>query len=150
VDERVDGAVEAVAGGVVARWRRVRNSMRAEAVAEGGVQVVAGGVISRLRRVRNSTRVEKSLARVLHGGAAASGALFAASLALEVLPTSHGQEVAVDALRKAGASLLLGTPVVRLVVSGLTLGLRGEWRYAGYAAAVIALLGVAVGARLAG
>lgn len=123
---------------------------RVEAAVGGRVEAVSGGVISRLRRVRNSTRVEKSLARVLHGGAAASGALFAASLALEVLPASHGQEVAVDALRKAGASLLLGTPVVRLVVSGLTLGIRGEWRYAAYAGAVIALLGVAVGARLSG
>lgn len=95
-------------------------------------------------------RVEKSLARVLRGGALASFTLFAASLGLELLPSGHAVEVAIDALRKAAVSLLLGTPVVRLGLSGLMLGARGEWRYAAYAAAVLALLGLAVGVHYAG
>jgi hypothetical protein len=123
---------------------------RIEVASEAERVDAAPGVVSHVRRVRNTTRVEKSLARVLRGGAVASGAFFAASLALEMLPATRGQEQAIDALRKGGASLLLGTPVVRLVLSGVTLGARGEWRYAACAAAVLALLGVAVGVRLAG
>jgi len=38
--------------------------------------------------------------------------------------------------------------VVRLVVAGTTLGIRGEWKYALYAAGVLGLLAIAVGAGL--
>ena len=75
-----------------------------------------------------------------------SGGMFLASLALEVLPQSQTVQVAIDTLRKGAASLLLVTPVARLVVAGTMLGLRGEWRYTLYAAGVLGLLALAVGA----
>lgn len=103
-----------------------------------------------LPRPKGMARVERSIARVLRGGALASGALFLASLALEGVPETGSSALAIDVLRKAAASLLLGTPVLRLVVSGVALGLRGEWRYAAYAAAVLGMLGLAVGAHFAG
>jgi hypothetical protein len=77
-----------------------------------------------------------------------SGGLFLASLVLEALPESESVHVTIDVLRKGAASALLVTPVVRLVVAGTTLGIRGEWRYALYAAGVLGLLGLAVGAGL--
>ncbi|EPX64532.1 hypothetical protein D187_003268 [Cystobacter fuscus DSM 2262] len=89
---------------------------------------------------------ERWISRLLRGGAACSGALFLTSLALESLPDSEPVHVAIDVLRKGAASALLVTPVVRLVVAGTTLGIRGEWRYAAYAAGVLGLLAVAVGA----
>ncbi|ATB41304.1 hypothetical protein CYFUS_006769 [Cystobacter fuscus] len=89
---------------------------------------------------------ERWISRLLRGGAACSGVLFLTSLALESLPDSEPVHVAIDVLRKGAASALLVTPVVRLVVAGTTLGIRGEWRYAAYAAGVLSLLAVAVGA----
>ena len=89
---------------------------------------------------------EQWISRLLRGGAMCSGALFLGSLALEALPDTESVHVAIDLLRKGAASALLVTPVVRLVVAGTSLGLRGEWRYACYAAGVLGLLAVAVGA----
>jgi hypothetical protein len=97
-------------------------------------------------RAERAEAGEQWIARLLRGGALCSGALFLSSLALETLPTSQTLHVLIDVLRQAAASALLVTPVVRLVVAGTTLGLRGEWRYALYAAGVLALLAVAVGA----
>ncbi len=77
-----------------------------------------------------------------------SGGLFLASLALESLPHSETMQVSIDMLRKGAASALLVTPVARLVVAGTTLGIRGEWKYALYAAGVLGLLALAVGAGL--
>jgi hypothetical protein len=92
---------------------------------------------------------ERWIARVLRTGAVVSGGLFLGSLALELLPQSTTTSVAIDSMRKAGASLLLVTPVARLVVAGTALGLKGEWRYTLYAAGVLGLLAVAVGAGFA-
>jgi hypothetical protein len=89
---------------------------------------------------------ERWISKLLRGGAMCSGALFLSSLALEALPDSEGVHVVIDVLRKGAASALLVTPVVRLVVAGTTLGIRGEWRYALYAAGVLGLLALAVGA----
>lgn len=89
---------------------------------------------------------ERWISKLLRGGAMCSGGLFLASLALEALPASEGVQVAIDVLRKGAASALLVTPVVRLVVAGTTLGIRGEWKYALYAAGVLGLLAIAVGA----
>jgi hypothetical protein len=89
---------------------------------------------------------EQWISRLLRGGAMCSGGLFLASLTLEALPESESVHVAIDVLRKGAASALLVTPVVRLVVAGTTLGLRGEWKYALYAAGVLGLLALAVGA----
>ncbi|HEX5747027.1 MAG TPA: hypothetical protein VFZ09_12345 [Archangium sp.] len=91
---------------------------------------------------------EQWISRLLRGGALCSGALFLASLGLEFLPRSETVHVGIDVLRKGAASALLVTPVVRLVVAGTSLGLRGEWKYALYAAGVLGLLAVAVGAGL--
>ncbi|WP_233261524.1 hypothetical protein [Vitiosangium sp. GDMCC 1.1324] len=88
------------------------------------------------------------ISRLLRGGAMCSGALFLTSLALEALPRSENVHVVIDVLRKGAASALLVTPVVRLVVAGTTLGIRGEWKYALYAAGVLGLLALAVGAGL--
>jgi hypothetical protein len=108
--------------------------------AEGAQQPAAG------RARGEALAAERWIARVLRTGAVMSGGLFLASLALELLPQSQGSSVAIDSLRKAGASLLLVTPVARLVVAGAALGLKGEWRYTLYAAGVLGLLAVAVGA----
>lgn len=91
---------------------------------------------------------ERWISRLLRAGATCSGGLFLASLALEFLPPSETVHTAIDVLRKGAASVLLVTPVVRLVVAGTTLGIRGEWKYALYAAGVLGLLAVAVGAGL--
>lgn len=97
-------------------------------------------------RVGRSVAGERWIARILRGGAVISGGMFLASLGLEVLPQSQTVQVAIDTLRKGAASLLLVTPVARLVVAGAMLGLRGEWRYTLFAAGVLGLLALAVGA----
>ena len=97
---------------------------------------------------RHAEAGEQWISRLLRVGSLCSGGLFLASVALEALPDSERVHVAIDVLRKGAASALLVTPVARLVVAGTTLGLRGEWRYALYAAGVLGLLAVAVGAGL--
>ncbi len=97
-------------------------------------------------RVGRAVAGERWIARILRGGALISGGMFLASLALESLPSSLMAHVTIDALRKGAASMLLVTPVARLVVAGAMLGLRGEWRYTLYAAGVLGLLALAVSA----
>jgi hypothetical protein len=92
---------------------------------------------------------ERAVGRVLRGGALLSGALFLASLGLELLPATPRVGIAIDTLQKAGASLLLVTPVVRLFVAGAVMGMRGEWKYALCAVYVLGLLALAVGAHVA-
>jgi hypothetical protein len=88
---------------------------------------------------------ERLIARTLRGGAFLSGALFLASLLLDQLWPSLSFSVSASAyLRRAGASVLLFTPVARLTVAGAALGLRGERRFAIYAAGILTLLGLAV------
>jgi hypothetical protein len=99
-------------------------------------------------RVGRAVAGERWIARILRGGALLSGAMFVSSLAMEALPQSQTVQVAIDTLRKGAASLLLVTPVARLVVAGTMLGLRGEWRYTLCAAGVLGLLALAVGAGL--
>lgn len=99
-------------------------------------------------RVGRAVAGEQWIARALRGGAVLSGGLFLASLPLELFPGSEPLDVTSDFLRKGAASALLVTPVVRLLVAGAMLGLRGEWRYSLYAAGVLGLLAVAVGAGL--
>jgi hypothetical protein len=99
-------------------------------------------------RVGRAVAGERWIARILRGGALISGAMFVGSLALEALPQSETVHVAIDTLRKGAASLLLVTPVGRLVLAGTMLGLRGEWRYTLCAAGVLGLLALAVGAGL--
>jgi len=89
---------------------------------------------------------EKAIARVLRAGAVLGGGCFAASLALELLPQSARTGIAIDDLRKAGASLLIVTPVARIAIAGALLGMKGELRYLLYGAAILALLGIALGA----
>jgi uncharacterized membrane protein len=84
------------------------------------------------------------LARVLRGGAVASGALFVASMVAEGL----GALAAAGLLRKVAAAVLVATPIVRLVAAGVMLGLKGERRYALYAAGVLVLLALSVVAGL--
>lgn len=109
---------------------------------------VIPGVASTPAHVERAEAGERWISRLLRGGAMCSGGLFLASLALESLPQSETVHVAIDVLRKGAASALLVTPVVRLVVAGTTLGIRGEWKYALYAAGVLGLLAIAVGAGL--
>jgi hypothetical protein len=99
-------------------------------------------------RVGRAVAGERWIARILRGGALISGAMFVGSLAMEALPQSQVVQVAIDTLRKGAASLLLVTPVARLVMAGTMLGLRGEWRYTLCAAGVLGLLALAVGAGL--
>ena len=85
------------------------------------------------------------IARVLRAGAVLSGLCFGGSLMLELLPATSSQGYAIDALRKGGITLLVLTPMLRLVAAGILLGLRGEWRFALYAATVLLLLALAIG-----
>jgi hypothetical protein len=101
-------------------------------------------------RVGRSAAGERWIARILRGGALISGGMFLASLGLEALPRSLATHVTIDTLRKGAASMLLVTPVARLVMAGAMLGLRGEWRYTLYAAGVLGLLALAVSAGLQG
>ncbi|XXF80397.1 hypothetical protein P2318_11780 [Myxococcaceae bacterium GXIMD 01537] len=117
----------------VARTEDVPPALPAQVVAVPAGRAIAG---------------ERWISRALSGGAALSGALFLLSLLLEGLPHSQAVDVSIDLLRTGAASALLVTPVVRLVLSGTLLGLRGEWRYALYAAGVLGLLALAVGAGL--
>jgi hypothetical protein len=89
------------------------------------------------------------ISRALRGGALLSGALFLASLVLELLPQRTATSVLISHLRVAGASVLLVTPIVRLAVGGISLGYNGEWRYLAYALGVLALLAIAIGAGFA-
>jgi hypothetical protein len=91
----------------------------------------------------------KLIAGLLRSGAVAAGGMFVASLLLEALPESQTTSIGIDLLRKGGASILIATPVVRLVVAGGTLGVRGEWKYAAIAAAIHGQQRVAVGAGVA-
>lgn len=113
-----------------------------------GISPGAPPIASHPARGARAEAGEQWISRLLRGGAVCSGGLFLASLALEALPQSEAVHVAIDLLRKGAASALLVTPVVRLVVAGTSLGLRGEWRYALCAAGVLGLLAVAVGAGL--
>ncbi|REG28784.1 hypothetical protein ATI61_108326 [Archangium gephyra] len=112
------------------------------------VAPVIPGVVDSPAHVRRAEAGEQWISRLLRAGSLCSGGLFLASVALEFLPQSETVHVAIDVLRKGAASALLVTPVVRLVVAGTSLGLRGEWKYALYAAGVLGLLAVAVGAGL--
>ena len=89
-------------------------------------------------------RGEKAIARVLRTGALASGALFFLSLVIEALSVSQKMSTTADVLRKCAASLLLATPVARLLVAGTTLGLAGERKYALYSACVLGMLAMAI------
>lgn len=105
----------------------------------------AAEVIPRARPLHG----ERTIARVLRVGGLAGGACFAASIGLRLFPDTERIAVMIDLLQKAGASMLIATPVVRLGVAGVALGLRGEWRYLVYSAAIVALLATALGAGLA-
>jgi hypothetical protein len=101
-------------------------------------------------RIGRAAAGERWIARILRGGALISGGMFLASLGMESLPSSLAAHVTIDTLRKGAASMLLVTPVARLVVAGAMLGLRGEWRYTLYAAGVLGLMALAVSAGLQG
>jgi uncharacterized membrane protein YdbT with pleckstrin-like domain len=87
---------------------------------------------------------ERAIALVLRSGAFLAGLCFLLSILLEVVPATP---LAQDAeyFRAAGATLLVVTPVARLLVAGVALGLRGEYRYSTYAAVILALLMAAAG-----
>jgi hypothetical protein len=87
---------------------------------------------------------ERAIARVLRAGALLAGACFAASIALEAIPALPLRQDA-ELLRAAGATLLVVTPVARLVVAGVALGIRGEYRYSTFAAVILVLLIAAAG-----
>ncbi len=91
---------------------------------------------------------ERLIATSLRVGGLAGGACFALSIALHLFPLGPRMDVPVDLLRKAGASLLIVTPVARLGIAGALLGSKGEWRYLAYTAAILALLVIALGAGL--
>jgi uncharacterized membrane protein len=86
---------------------------------------------------------ERAIALVLRTGALLAGLCFLASILLEALPAPLAQDA--ELLRAAGATLLVVTPVARLVVAGVALGIRGEYRYSTYAAVILALLMAAAG-----
>ena len=97
---------------------------------------------------------ERQLARVLRTGAALAGGAFVLSIVLELIPFAadrvQWQAQVITALRKAGVTLLVVTPILRLVAAGVILGLKGEWKYSAYGAVVLSLLGVAVWLGLSG
>ena len=107
----------------------------------GPVEASAAQPLPRVRSLEGDVII----ARLLRTGAALSGMCLAGSLLLELWSPSSTQAYAIDALRKGGISLLVLTPLARLVAAGILLGLRGEWRFALYAATVLLLLAVAIG-----
>ncbi len=137
------GGAEPVAAQVMAQPAPSEGAL--PAVNTVRVTAAATGVTARVGR---AVAGERWIARALRGGAILSGGMFLASLPLELLPKSEMVDVSIDLLRKGAASALLVTPVVRLVVAGTMLGLRGEYRYSLYAAGVLGLLALAVGAGL--
>lgn len=90
------------------------------------------------------------IARLLRAGALLAGLCFGASLVIELLPPTAAQGYAIDAFRKGGIFLLILTPLTRLVAAGVLLGMRGEWRFAIYAASVLLLLALAIGVGMSG
>ncbi len=139
----VRGGEESVSAGVVAQA-----AAQAAAPPEAAHPAANTVRVPVTARVGRAVAGERWIARALRGGAVLSGGMFLASLPLELLPRSETVDVTIDLLRKGAASALLVTPVVRLMVAGTMLGLRGEWRYTLYAAGVLGLLGLAVGAGL--
>lgn len=87
---------------------------------------------------------ERAIALVLRAGAIMAGVCFLASILLEAIPDAPLMRDA-ELLRATGATLLVVTPVARLVVAGVMLGRRGEYRYATFAAVVLVLLMAAAG-----
>jgi hypothetical protein len=132
---------------VTTRGTRVSLTNTARVALPGATQELPSAGAS-ARHVARAEAGERWISRLLRGGAMCSGGLFLASLALEALPPSEGLKGAIDLMRRGAASALLVTPVVRLVVAGTTLGIRGEWRYAVCAAGVLGLLALAVSAGL--
>ncbi|WP_395842885.1 hypothetical protein [Archangium violaceum] len=126
----------------------LKNTVRPEVAAPARDETEAPTRGACPAQVARAEAGEQWISRLLRGGAMCSGGLFLTSLALEALPQSESVHVVIDVLRKGAASALLVTPVVRLVVAGTTLGIRGEWKYALYAAGVLGLLALAVGAGL--
>lgn len=88
---------------------------------------------------------ERATARVLRAGAFLAGLCFATSIVLEWLPAAAALAHDAELLRAAGATLLVVTPVARLVVAGVSLGRRGEYRYSTLAAIILALMFAAAG-----
>jgi hypothetical protein len=117
----------------------------AERVEEPPPAEVVSPVVAPLPRAR-VLEGDVVIARLLRSGAVLSGLCFAASILLEVLPETHSQAYAIDVLRRGGISLLVLTPVLRLIAAGVLLGLHGEWRFAVYAATIVLLLSLALGA----
>jgi len=87
---------------------------------------------------------ERAIALVLRVGAILSGVCFLASILLEAIPDAPLVQDA-ELLRATGATLLVVTPVARLLVAGVALGRRGEYRYATFAAVILLLLMAAAG-----
>jgi len=87
---------------------------------------------------------ERAIALVLRAGAILSGVCFLASILLEGIPDAPLVRDA-ELLRATGATLLVVTPVARLLVAGVALGRRGEYRYATFAAVILVLLMAAAG-----
>lgn len=88
---------------------------------------------------------ERIIGRLLRVGAVASGGLFLSSLVLEAAQPTWATPELLNGLRAAAASVLVGTPAVRLVVSGAWLASNREWRYAAAAFAVLVLMGLGMG-----
>jgi uncharacterized membrane protein len=93
---------------------------------------------------------ERVIGQVLRVGAVCSGAMFVGSLALEPWSVSAGVGEWIEGLRRGGVALLVGTPVARLAVAGVSFGRKREWRYTAYAGSILVVLAVAVGLGLRG
>lgn len=104
----------------------------AQARAEGLARKLEGGVW---------------IARLLRGGALASGALLVASLVAgsELFRTSGQTAVPAQLLGEGAVALLLATPIARLLGAAFLLARQREWRYALTAAAVLSLLAASLG-----
>ena len=83
---------------------------------------------------------EQIIGRLLRTGALLSVSLFGVSVILEALPQTSHVGVAIDLLRKAGLAVLLVTPIARLAAAGAVLAVKGERKYAVYAAGSLLLL----------
>jgi uncharacterized membrane protein len=91
---------------------------------------------------------DRAIAHVLRIGAVTAGVCFVLSIAAGYLPDTAERGWAVDFFRRSGITLLIVTPVLRLVAAGVLLGMKGEWRYTVFAACILLLLSAAMGAGL--
>lgn len=90
--------------------------------------------------MEDSARLRRAVGRLLSAGVAASALL----LAWGVLAALRGGPGAGDAPLRAGLSILIATPVLRIALLGAGYALGRDWRFAGVCLALLAMIAASV------